>query len=135
MIGCRAKSPLTTYLASNYGLDHRPFDVILDAFGSQSLFENSPKYLKPKGTYVNVGTLEGGHALALWRWLKNSTWPSFLGGVLRRFVMFGAQISGESSRKLGKTAEEGKLRVVVDNVYKMEDALKVSRATEQACWC
>jgi hypothetical protein len=51
------------------------------------------------------------------------------------FVMFGAQISGESSRKLGKTAEEGKLRVVVDSVYKMEDALKVSRATEQACWC
>jgi hypothetical protein len=27
------------------------------------------------------------------------------------------------------------LRVVVDSVYKMEDALKVSRATEQACWC
>lgn len=119
-----ANNPLHNYVQTNYG-DH-PFDSILDAVGSQDLYVHCPTYLKPNGIYVNVGSLEDTSLLqSLWRWVKNSHAPSILGGTPRKFCMFGGSITKDGVRKLAQSAEKGDLRVFVDSVVKMEDALAV----------
>jgi hypothetical protein len=52
----RQHQPLTEDLAYHDRSQH--FDAILDAVGTQALFENSPQYLKPTRTYVRIGTEE-----------------------------------------------------------------------------
>lgn len=94
--------------------------------GSQDLFVHSPAYLKPNGIYVNVGTLaDRSAAQSIWRWVKNSYTPSILGGTTRKFSMFGSSITADGVRKLAESAQRGDLKVFIDSVFKMEDALAV----------
>ena len=51
--------------------------------------------------------------------------PVMLGGIPRRHRMHNAFKSQANSRRVVKIAEEGQLRVLVDSVFKMEDAIKV----------
>lgn len=115
---------LPEYLASKYG--NRQFDAILDTVGSQQMYKQCPKYLKADGKFVNVGTVGNENQLgALWRWAKNTNVPSILGGVPRDFIMFSAPLSGEGAEYLAELVERGKLRVIVDSVFKFEDVLQV----------
>jgi NADPH:quinone reductase-like Zn-dependent oxidoreductase len=123
VVDYRAVEPLPNYLATTYS--ERPFDVILDTVGIQALYEQSPAYLKPNGVYINVGAFEG-VLWTLWCWAKNTLWPSFLGGTPRRYAMFSTVPNGQTAERLAEMVKEGKLRVVVDSVFKMEDVLEVS---------
>lgn len=104
-----------------------PFDVILDTVGSQGLYKASPAFLKPEGPFVNVGTIDAGsQSGGVWRWVKNASLPAALGGVPRKYIMFSAPLSGKNAESLAKFVEEGKLRIVVDSTFALDDALKVS---------
>ena len=117
--------PLYTFFTAEY--KDQPFNAILDAAGSQDLYIHCPAYLESKGVYVNVGDSEdGGQGETIWRWIKNSTWPRILGGTPRAFTMFGAAVSKEGVKVLAEMAEQGHLRVFVDSVFTMDDALAVS---------
>lgn len=115
---------LPEHLAERFGSN--PFDAILDTVGSQALYQASPGFLKSKGSFVNVGTIETpGQVTSLLRWAKNSNLPTILGGVPRKYIMFSASLSGENAEVLARLADEGKLRVIIDSVFALEDALKV----------
>jgi NADPH:quinone reductase-like Zn-dependent oxidoreductase len=122
VVDYRAVGFLPAYLAATYG--DRPFDVILDCVGTQALYGQSAGYLKAEGVYINVGAFEG-VAWTLWCWAKNLLWPTFLGGTPRKYVMFSTMPSTEKAEKLAQMVDAGKLRVVVDSVFPMDDVLAV----------
>ncbi|KAH8801730.1 hypothetical protein F5884DRAFT_889820 [Xylogone sp. PMI_703] len=111
-----------TSLAEKHGSEQ--FDIILDTVGSQDLYTNSPAYLKPRGIYVNVGTVGISQGVSLWRWFRNSTYPRLLGGVPRTFIMFNTVPDKPRAIKIDELAEDKKLRVPVDSIFQIEDALK-----------
>jgi NADPH:quinone reductase-like Zn-dependent oxidoreductase len=102
-----------------------PFDAILDAVGSQSLYENSPRYLKKDGTFVNVGALDASLPRMIWCWFKNTWWPTYLGGVPRKYCMFSQVSDQETSDILARFAAEGKVKAFVTETFDMEDLVKV----------
>ena len=105
----------------------QPFDSIMDAVGSQDLYVHSPAYLKPKGIYVNVGSLGDKSSIhSILRWAKNANVPNILGGTPRKFAMFGASVTPDGVRKLAEHARSGHLKVFIDSTFKMEDVLAVS---------
>jgi len=118
----QAHQPVHEFLAEQYR-DH-PFDAILDTVGSQTLFENCPKYLKAEGSFVNIGNMDG-LLWTVWCTLKNTWWPVFLGGVPRKYTMFSTGFTQETADIVAKYAAEGKLKVVVSEVLEMEEVLKV----------
>ncbi|MCJ1390363.1 hypothetical protein MMC18_003222 [Xylographa bjoerkii] len=123
VVDYREHQPLGAYLGSEYS--NRPFDAVLDTMGVQALFESSPKFLKPDGSFINIGAYEGGPLFTAWCWLKNICLPITLGGIPRRYIMFSTIPNGEDTKQLAKLVEDDKLNVVIDSVYKMEDVLDV----------
>lgn len=116
---------LPDHVAKTYGASQ--FDAILDTVGSQALYKSSPKYLKPACPFVNVGTVGAKSQLgSIWRWAKNANLPAVAGGVPRKYIMFSAPLSGEGAKTLAGLVEEGKLNIVVDSIFSLEDALRVS---------
>lgn len=122
-IDYRKHDPLPAYLASQYGAD--AFDFVLDCVGSQALYLESPAFLKREGMVINIGSMAGsGVDTLLKNWIFNTFWPTWLGGVPRRYVMFSTPPTKEDAVVLIKMVEEGKLKVSVDSVFSMEDAIK-----------
>lgn len=95
---------------------------MLDCVGVQDLFENSPAYLKPEGAVVNVGALQGFLSLAR-NALFNTLLPTWLGGVPRRYITFSTPPAHDDNVYLIQLMEEGRLRVPVDSIFDMEDAV------------
>ncbi len=54
--------------------------------------------------------------------------PVMLGGVPRRHRMHNAFINQARLQRVVRLADEGKVRVPIDSVWKMEDVVKVSRS-------
>ena len=102
-----------------------PFDAILDTVGVQMLYDSSSAYLKPDGPFINVGAMEG-IGTTLWSGVKNMIWPQFLGGTPRRYIFQQTNPTQDRLKYLIRLVEEGKLKVVIDQVFQMEDALQVS---------
>lgn len=96
---------------------------MLDCVGLQALYVNSPAYLKPDGMVINIGSMEGLGA-SLKNWIFNTWWPTWLGGVPRRYIMFSTPLSKDDAVVLVKLVEEGKLKISVDSVFSMEDAIR-----------
>ncbi|KAL2859154.1 NAD(P)-binding protein [Aspergillus pseudodeflectus] len=119
-IDYRQHLPLSAYLAQMYG--DRPFDFILDCVGTQELFVHSPDYLKPDGGVVNIGMLEG-IGVTVWNMLVNSWLPTRLGGVPRRYIGISSPPKRDDAIYLAHLIEQGRLRIPVDSVFPMEDAL------------
>ncbi|KAJ5827389.1 Polyketide synthase enoylreductase [Penicillium robsamsonii] len=130
-IDYREHEPLPAYLAQQYG--DKPFDFLLDCVGTQALFVNSPAYLKPDGAVVNIGMLEGTY-VTTWNILLNSWLPTCLGGVPRRYIMFSTPPSYDDAVYLARLIEEGRLRIPVDSVFQMKDAINAYKriATKRA---
>jgi NADPH:quinone reductase-like Zn-dependent oxidoreductase len=128
VIDYRVHSPLTAYLGEQYSSE--PFDAILDTIGIQKLYTESAAYLKPDGIFVNVGAMEGIMSF-LCSTTKNLLVPKFLGGTPRKFILQQTNPNPERLQYLVRLVEEGKLKVVIDTVFEMEDALKVSIKPEQ----
>lgn len=96
---------------------------MLDCVGTQALFDNSPAYLKAEGAVVNIGALEG--ALATMRnALFNLYLPTWLGGVPRRYIMFSTPPARDDAVYLANLVEEGRVRISVDSVFDMGDAMR-----------
>ncbi|KAF7297357.1 Zn(2)-C6 fungal-type domain-containing protein [Mycena indigotica] len=127
VVDYRTHCPLPSFLAQNYA----PFTYIFDTIGTQALFEGSPSYLLPSGLYINVGNFEG-FGTAIWNAMRNSYLPKLFGGVPRRYLMVSTTPNAEKATVLARVAEEGTVKVVVDEVFAFEDALKAyDRITER----
>ncbi|KAK2740528.1 zinc ion binding [Onygenales sp. PD_40] len=124
---------LPTYLATHHS--NPPFDKILDTIGIQDLYTHSPAYLSPgrpagTPTFFNIGAL---HAVetktdilaALWRILiRNPYLPVIFGGVPRGYECVTTEVDKEMFEEVVKMVEGGRLRVVIDSVWGMEEGLK-----------
>lgn len=119
----RTNKPLHKFLGQQYG--KQPFDSIFDTIGIQDLFKHSPNYLKLTGAVVNVGNFEG-PGRTVFRSIMNAWLPVYLGGVPRKYFMISTTPNGTKAARLGQMVQDGKLRVVVDDVIDFDDVLKVS---------
>ncbi|KAJ3538203.1 hypothetical protein NM208_g6009 [Fusarium decemcellulare] len=124
VVDYRQVKSVPQFLADTY--KNNPFDTILDTVGSQTLFTESPRYLKAGGSVINVGEGDGnsGQLASILRAIKNSHQPSFLGGVPRKYVTFSAPLAGENAEHLASLAEQGKMRVFIDSMFALQDVLK-----------
>ena len=57
--------------------------------------------------------------------MSNVLWPTWLGGVNRPYLSARALSNLTDLERLSKLAAEGKLKVPIDSVWDLEDALKV----------
>ena len=122
VIDYRKHDPVWRYLAEEY--KGRPFDAILDTAGTQELFAHSPAYLKEDGPYVNVGAFQG-IVKTMTNTLYNWFWPTLLGGVPRKYLFHSTMPDRKVEEELMQLLDEGKIRVIVEKVYPMEDILEV----------
>ncbi|KAM0481784.1 hypothetical protein ACHAPX_003110 [Trichoderma viride] len=101
------------------------FDAILDVVGSQELFQQCPKYLKPEGLFINVGDgdAQSGRLGFILRTLRNLFQPAILGGIPRRYMTFSAPLSGQNAAHLANLASNGKLKVLIDSTFSLEDTM------------
>jgi NADPH:quinone reductase-like Zn-dependent oxidoreductase len=95
---------------------------VLDCVGTQALYVNSPAYLKAEGAVVNIGALEGFLVMA-GNALLNLWLPTWLGGVPRRYIIFSTPPARDDAVYLAHLIEEGRVRIPVDSVFDMEDAV------------
>jgi NADPH:quinone reductase-like Zn-dependent oxidoreductase len=129
VIDYEAHSPVHGYLARRY--KDSKFDCVIDAFGIVDIWLHCPDYLTERGLFVNVGIAFQDYTLSRVLYatylfmLKFPLLPTWLGGVPRRYVTVTGFVNQEGLEKLRALVEEGKLRVVIDSVWDMEDALKV----------
>ena len=117
-----------TYLAREY--KGRPFDAIIDTAGTQALFVHSPAYLKEDGPFINVGGFEG-----IMRTFLNafSNWylPTLFGGIPRKYIFHSTIPNREVEIELIEMLRNRKLKVVIEKLYSMEDALEVRLCLHQ----
>jgi NADPH:quinone reductase-like Zn-dependent oxidoreductase len=114
---------LPGYLKQHYGSKPLMLDAIFDCVGTQALYQNSPSYLKPNGMVINIGALEGVGSVAC-NMLFNTFLPVWLGGVPRRYVMFSTPPTRDDAIYNLHLIEEGQLRIPVDSVFEMKDAIQ-----------
>lgn len=131
VIDYTAYSPVHTHLAAQHGLSASPFDLIIDCYGIQDLWTHCASYLSPKGAFITVGVAHSQYTVpsilyATSLMLRNSFWPTILGGVNRPYVCVQGFVTLSGLEKLRDWVGKGELQVVVDSVWKMEDALLVS---------
>ncbi|BGP56222.1 hypothetical protein JCM8202_005775 [Rhodotorula sphaerocarpa] len=121
--------PLVEQLLEKYS--DKPFDLIFDtATGDAELYAQSPKYLVKKGVFTDVvgpQHLMLGHGYlglvrALGDVLNRTVRPAFLGGTPRKYKFIMMQPSNAELQEMADLAREGKLRPIVDEVFKFEDA-------------
>lgn len=128
MIDYHAHEPVTQYLTTNHS--NPRFDAVIDAYGVQELYDQCPAYLKDGGLFSTVGVAFKEHSFSSVLYsslliLKNLCWPRVLGGVPRDYICATGIATLESMKKLGKLMEKGKLRVVIDSTWDMEDVQQV----------
>lgn len=121
MVDYRKNDPVHIHLSKTYG--RKPFDTIIDCVGSQPLYVNSPSYLKPSGIHINVGAYDGQLYMA-WCMTVNMLWPKILGGTPRKWMFLSADPNQAVARELAQLVDEGKLKVLVDSEFGMDQALE-----------
>lgn len=133
VIDYKAHPVLHEYLITKYSTS--PFDSIIDITGADELlYDKSPGYLKPDGTFLLGGKMSvthgGGSLFEILGFVLNFQvkirWPRFLGGTPRKGIFHSANIVPDSIIKTAAVAESGKLTGTVDTEFAMEDAIKVS---------
>jgi NADPH:quinone reductase-like Zn-dependent oxidoreductase len=123
----------TTDVVETLSKTETPFDFVLDNIGYNSaLYWKSPNFTKPGAKYVQIGAASTlGAMLDLTR---RFLVPTALGGGKRPFAFGMTKTVFEDFTQLGQWMKEGKLKPVIDEVFKFEDApdayrkLKTGRA-------
>jgi NADPH:quinone reductase-like Zn-dependent oxidoreductase len=127
-------APVHEYLVQKFGAAR--FDAIIDAAGIQSVFINSPPFLKEGKPYVTVGPLARSYTYAgmltvISVMAKNMFWPKWLGGTPRPYVQVAAVPNAAALEELAKMVGEGVLRVHVGKLMKTSEVQKASNALTQ----
>jgi hypothetical protein len=128
VIDYQEHAPVHQYLATHYSNAH--FSAVIDAYGVQDLYTHCADYLDPGKPFVTVGVAFDEYTVssimyAVFLMMNNSLWPRVLGGVPREYASVSGFTNLEVMEKLGQLVEEGKMKVVVDSCWDMEDVLKV----------
>jgi NADPH:quinone reductase-like Zn-dependent oxidoreductase len=104
------------------------FDVVIDAHGSQALWNSCEGLLKPSGAYISVGP----------KWASFSTWdmvaalfkqisirfqPTWLGGVDRRHIIVMGDFNHDNMKELLGMMENQTMKPVIRGTWAMDDAL------------
>jgi NADPH:quinone reductase-like Zn-dependent oxidoreductase len=103
------------------------FDVVIDAHGSQALWNSCESFLKPGGAYVSVGP----------KWASFSTWdmvaallkqipirfqPAWLGGVDRRHIIVMGDFNHDNMKELLQMMENQTMKPVIRGTWDMDDS-------------
>jgi NADPH:quinone reductase-like Zn-dependent oxidoreductase len=98
------------------------FDLLVDNVGKQlDLYKASDAFLAPGAPFVQVAASDDSLRAVLEmarRWLV----PSFLGGGRHPWRLLMVKDNVEELVKIGQWVNEGKVKVVLDEVFKFEDA-------------
>ncbi|BGP40067.1 hypothetical protein JCM10449v2_004025 [Rhodotorula kratochvilovae] len=119
---------LASQLVDKYS--SQPFDIVFDTVGHDSaLYYQSAAYLKPDGIFVDVaGPHMDGSLSSLLRagadFANRLARPKILGGVPRKYTFGMMTTDKKELEEMGQLIAQGKLRPIVDGVFKFEDALK-----------
>ena len=121
-------TPVYQFLGARFSSTR--FSTIIDAHGSQGIFNHCPDYLTEGKQYVTVGPALEDYTVsvmisAVLLMVKNGLRLRALGGVPRDYVQVASVANSGAMEMLVKLVEEKKLRMVVDSCSNMEDALKV----------
>jgi NADPH:quinone reductase-like Zn-dependent oxidoreductase len=103
-------------------LQGQGFDHVVDNVGNDlSLYSRSHEYTRPGAVYIQVAS-----DLSLQSAVQGFTTklPSFLGGGQRRREGILAQLRYDDLKQIGEWMEEGKIKAVIDQRFKFEEAPK-----------
>lgn len=113
----------------------QPFNAIFDVVDDPALYQNCPSFLTVDGSYILLGAMG---QLDNPSWWSLGTWliaaklerfrPVILGGIPRDFRMYNAIPNKKDLEGVVKLAVDGKIKGLVDSVWSMGDALKVSNS-------
>jgi NADPH:quinone reductase-like Zn-dependent oxidoreductase len=121
VVDYRVHNSLEEHLAQRFGEEQ--FDAVLDCVGSQALYTNSPRYLKPEGKFINI---VGGWSQGVVPFITNKLRPCFLGGTPRSYELFLLSASGETAKEAAALVEQGIIKkALIDSVFPMEEAIEV----------
>lgn len=67
-----------------------------------------------------------GFAKTIWGAMLGMYLPTWLGGVPRRYVFHSTQPEAERRDRVLQLVKDRKLKPIIDKIYDMEDAIKVS---------
>lgn len=96
------------------------FDLIVDNVGSPyGLFWNAHEFLKDGAKWVQVGA--GFSPREIRELMSRMMWPRFLGGGNTKFEFLGVESNYEQFKQIGQWMQEGKVKVITDEVFGMED--------------
>ncbi|CAO3674199.1 unnamed protein product [Umbelopsis ramanniana] len=129
-IDYRAQAPVYQYLAQEYST--RKFDAIIDAASTQELYEHSPEYLNEGKVFLDMSVKHPvGRAFQysdllpfITNQIKNTFWPTFLGGVPRKYVFISATPDLKTLQKIRQLVEDGTFKGTVDSVWGMDEAIQ-----------
>ena len=125
MIDYKAHSSAGKLLGQLY--THAQFDVVIDAIGTQDIWENCAAFVKPMGAYITVGIANKDYTWSsmlecLWLMMLKNPWtPIIFGGVPRRLERITAVVNEESMRELGEAVKDGTLRGTAWETWDMEN--------------
>lgn len=119
----------------------KPFDAIFDVAGDTALHKNCPKYTSQGAWFVQLGAMKetkDPSLLGVLGYLIPAKLerfrPLFLGGVPRNHRMMNGEPLDGRVQRAARLAGEGKLKVVLDSVWDLDDAKKVgSPAVNSNC--
>jgi hypothetical protein len=104
--------------------------VVIDAHGVQDLYTHCADYLEPGKMFVSIGVAFHEYSVSSMLYasalmLKNTWLPRALGGGPRDYACISSFTSLEAMDRLRNVVEKGKMVIVVDSCWDMEDVLEV----------
>jgi NADPH:quinone reductase-like Zn-dependent oxidoreductase len=114
---------LPAYLSEKFSESR--FDLVLDAVGSFDLYHATPRFLKPTGEVIFIGSdipkSMGGWFSMTWNYVTAMFLPSFLGGTPRKFKLCLVKTSKEKLEGVGSLVQSKEVKPVIDSTWKFDD--------------
>ncbi|KAI0204517.1 zinc alcohol dehydrogenase [Astrocystis sublimbata] len=99
----------------------KPFDAIIDCVGDNTLYYQSPAYLKVDGIFHSI---EKGPLGFIFQF-KFNHWPVLLGGTPRTYSSVFSTPSGSAAQEVVNLFERGHVKELpIHSVFVMDDAMK-----------